>query len=436
MMSALPVSAMPELYFGEVTTLEDGSKMVSLIVKDVKNLGSCDVNIDFSEFEGVEVTGVTSGDGNALTVQTSDIDNTEGSVKVTAWDVSTSHSRDVVICNIEYTGSDSNPFEVRSAELFDHDSYEKIQHTGNNDIDRSSGQSTLPVVLVEDVTAAPNGYAFTSIMVNNVTGLGSSSITVTYNTSVVHVTDVTSGDGNALAVQDWNADNTAGSVEIAAWDADESHNGDVAFAHVTFHVVGEYPDSTPLAISSSELIDYTSYDIIGHSVTNGTFSIINNEPPVITDAIATLDIILNDNGRPRIPGTNVTVLNATVLNGGSGVAKVTIDLSRIGGSDDQVMDRIAGTDVWTVATTATDGINLTHELVVTATDGANNTNTSVIGLTVLLRGDVVRDGDLISAVLESSKYIHILPISPVESFSNVSFHSVMFTSVLSSFPLW
>ncbi|MBC2697701.1 MAG: hypothetical protein HF974_05010, partial [ANME-2 cluster archaeon] len=265
---------------------------------------------------------------------------------------------------------------------------------------------TLPVVLVEDVTAAPNGYAFTSVMVKNVTGLGSGSITVTYNTSVVHVTNVTSGDGNALAVQSWDIDNSNGSLEITAWDANESHNGDVVFAHVTFHAVGEYPDSTPLVISSSELIDYTSYGIIGHSVANGTFSIIDKEPPVITDAIATLDVILNDNGRPRTPGTNVTVLNATVLDSESGVVNVTIDLSPIGGSDDQVMDRIAGTDIWTVATTATDGINLSHELVVTATDGADNTNTSVIGLTVLLRGDVVRDGELNSAdALYLAKYL-------------------------------
>ncbi len=117
-------------------------------------------------------------------------------------------------------------------------------------------------------------------------------------------------------------------------------------------------------------------------------------------------MILNDNGRPRIPGTNVTVLNATVVDIESSVANVTIDLSRIGGSDNQIMERIAGTDVWTVATNATDGINLTHELVVTATDGANNTDSSVIGLTVLLRGDVVRDGNLNSAdALYIAKYL-------------------------------
>jgi len=139
---ALPVSAAPELYFGEVETLEDGSKIVSLIVKDVNNLGSCDANIEYTT-SGVEVTGVTSGDGNALTVQTSDIDNTAGLVQITAWDVSTAHSGTEVICNIVYMGSDSNPFEIHSAELFDYTTYDKIQHSGNNDIDRSSGKSTV-----------------------------------------------------------------------------------------------------------------------------------------------------------------------------------------------------------------------------------------------------------------------------------------------------
>ncbi len=59
MMSALPVSAETEFYFRDVNTLEDGSKIVSLIVKDVDNIGSCDAIIEFTK-SGVEVTGVTS----------------------------------------------------------------------------------------------------------------------------------------------------------------------------------------------------------------------------------------------------------------------------------------------------------------------------------------------------------------------------------------
>jgi hypothetical protein len=146
MMSALPVSATPELYFGDVKTLEDGSKIVSLMVGDVNNLGSCDVIIEITT-SGVEVTGVTSGDENALTVQASDIDNidntnTKGSVTVTAWDVSTAHSGNVVISNIIYKGSDSNPFEIHSAQLFDYTNYNEILHTGNNEIDRSTVKPT------------------------------------------------------------------------------------------------------------------------------------------------------------------------------------------------------------------------------------------------------------------------------------------------------
>jgi len=141
-MSALPVSAEPELYFGEVTTLDDGSKIVSLIVKNVDNLGSCDVVINITTSE-VEVTGVTQGGGNnALKLQGSNINNTEGFVKVMAQDPSTGHNGDVVICNIVYTGSHSNPFEITSAELFDYDSYDQIQHTGNNDIVRSTVNPT------------------------------------------------------------------------------------------------------------------------------------------------------------------------------------------------------------------------------------------------------------------------------------------------------
>jgi len=56
------------------------------------------------------------------------------------------------------------------------------------------------------------------------------------------------------------------------------------------------------------------------------------------------------------------------------------------------MSKTPGTDIWSVTTTATAGINLTHNLIVTATDIYGNSNTSVsIQLTVLRRGDVFRD---------------------------------------------
>ena len=400
-----PVTTLPVVLVEDVTIAPNGYAFTSIMVENVTDLGSGIVSVTFDP-SVVQAIEVTSGDGNALTVQDWNVNNTAGSVEISSLDAVESHNGDVVFALVTFHSIgyhlSSTPLAISSAELSNYDTYEPITHS----VATGTLDTIAPIVIIDNVKAASGEFTTARVMVNNASNLGSGIITVTYNSSVVHVTDVTSGDGNALALQDWNVDNSTGSVQIIAQDGTTSHNGDVVLAIVTFHAVGEYPDSTQLAISFSELIDYTSYGVIGHRVTNGTFSIIDNEPPVITDAIATPDVILNDNGRPRVPGTNVTVLNATVIDNGSGVANVTINLSSIGGSDNQVMERIAGTDVWTVATTATDGINLTHELVVTATDGEDNTNTSVIGLTVLLRGDVVRDGDLNSAdALYIAKYL-------------------------------
>lgn len=137
-MSALPVSAEPEVYFGEVEIMDDGTKVVPLMVKDVTNLGSGEIYIKLSE--GIEVTGVTPGDGsNALNMVIGGDVNTENIIMIMA--TGTSHSGEVHFCNIVYEGSDSNPFEIDSAELIDYDAYDQIQHTGNN-IERSSGTST------------------------------------------------------------------------------------------------------------------------------------------------------------------------------------------------------------------------------------------------------------------------------------------------------
>jgi hypothetical protein len=110
----------------------------------------------------------------------------------------------------------------------------------------------------------------------------------------------------------------------------------------------------------------------------------------ITDQNANPAVILNDNGRPRPPGTNLTRLNVTVT---GDVASVTIDLSPIGGSASASMMRILGTDDYTITTNATSGINLTSNLVVNATDTSGNFNNSVsIPLKVSLRGDFNGDG--------------------------------------------
>lgn len=114
-------------------------------------------------------------------------------------------------------------------------------------------------------------------------------------------------------------------------------------------------------------------------------------PPQVTNPSATPAVILNDNGRARAAGTNISQINATVTDE-VGLTSVTIDLSPIGGSANQPMTQIGGTDIWTVTTNASAGINATHALRINATDLYGKSNTTVtVPLEVLRRGDVVRD---------------------------------------------
>jgi hypothetical protein len=43
-----------------------------------------------------------------------------------------------------------------------------------------------------------------------------------------------------------------------------------------------------------------------------TTAAVPDTPPIVSNPSATPDTILNDNGRPRIPGTNISQLSVTV----------------------------------------------------------------------------------------------------------------------------
>jgi hypothetical protein len=113
-------------------------------------------------------------------------------------------------------------------------------------------------------------------------------------------------------------------------------------------------------------------------------------PPSLSNPSAAPSVILHDNGRPRAAGSNLTRINVTVTDD-TGIANVTINLSAIGGPAARSMTQLAGTNVWTVTTNATAGINVTSILTIQATDIYGKSNTTAVALEVLRRGDVIRD---------------------------------------------
>ncbi|MEA1863836.1 MAG: cohesin domain-containing protein [Euryarchaeota archaeon] len=260
-------------------------------------------------------------------------------------------------------------------------------------------------VSIDDVTIAPKEMIAVPVTIRDVTALGGCAINIVYNASIVDVTGVTAGE---MAILAYNINDGTGWMYASAVDA-EGLDGDVVFAHINLVAVGTSGDVSPLNLTVEELFDVT-YTPIDHTVVDGSVTIKmppDIDPPIVSDASVSRDTILNDNGRPRAPGTNTTVIEVTATDADTGVLSVTIDLSQIGGSDAQPMERISGTDTWTVTTNASDGVNLTHRLVINATDNSGNHNDSVgVTLTVLRRGDVCRDNVIDSRdVLYIARYL-------------------------------
>jgi len=125
--------------------------------------------------------------------------------------------------------------------------------------------SAIPEVRMKNVEVTPNSMITIPIIIHNVENLGSGTINVTYNPSIVRVVNVKSGIGNAL---EWNADNTEGIVRIVAWSANESKSGDVIFANITFESLKE--GFSFLNLSVHDLTDYFNYTKIDFTVKNGS----------------------------------------------------------------------------------------------------------------------------------------------------------------------
>jgi hypothetical protein len=168
---------------------------------------------------------------------------------------------------------------------------------------------------------APGGTAFGLLNASGVTNLGSATVNLTYNPSVVIVTGVSAGSGNALNVPAFNIDNVAGVVQIIANNASGmSSPPDVIIANITFQAVGSAGQSSPLNITIREFIDKNFSDI-GASPSNGSFNIglrSNISGYKIND---TNNNSVWDPGEVGIGGWNITLKNAT----GASIASILTD---------------------------------------------------------------------------------------------------------------
>jgi len=131
-------------------------------------------------------------------------------------------------------------------------------------------------VSIDDIEVPPGGIVKAPLMVRNVTALGGGLISISYNSSVIHVTDVTGGGGNALQIGAWNSNNSVnpGYARIASYSTWlPGQTGDVIFAYVTYKAVGAAGNTSALNISVESLFN-VGYVDIPYSTDNGTLSVV------------------------------------------------------------------------------------------------------------------------------------------------------------------
>lgn len=131
-------------------------------------------------------------------------------------------------------------------------------------------QTSNVVSIPDGLTAAPGGNVSTSIMLENSTGVTAVGLNLSYNASVVNVTNATKGDFiNFFGFDDTNAAN--GWITINTYIQGDDLTGDVKVADVTLEAVGNFGDSSPLQIDILSL-ENASGDVAG-TTDNGSFVI-------------------------------------------------------------------------------------------------------------------------------------------------------------------
>ena len=143
----------------------------------------------------------------------------------------------------------------------------------------------IPGVLADEVTVSigktatdSEGRCTTPVVLSSITDYGTGAITLKYDPSIVHVTDVRGSEDSTVVA--WNADNEIGEAKIAAWNIN-GVSGNIDFATITFRA-SDKSGSTPLTITVDELITMDKEGVqkrIDARVINGKFTDDSNSTP-------------------------------------------------------------------------------------------------------------------------------------------------------------
>jgi len=130
--------------------------------------------------------------------------------------------------------------------------------------------TTATLVSIADVGVSVNGTINATIQIKGVTDLAAADIWLSYNNSVVEVSNVTAGDLGTITVA---IDNPNGVTKMNRFSA-TGNTGDFILAYVTLQAVGSAGDTSPLDLDVKALVDADG-DPITHATEDGVFTILS-----------------------------------------------------------------------------------------------------------------------------------------------------------------
>ena len=250
--------------------VESGSTITAPIrITNATILGGCEINITYNS-SVVYMTGVTPGDMDLLAYN---IDNGSGWVYVNAINVSGQNGDATFACiNLTAVGdvADVSPLNITAATLFDTD------YNRTSCVVRNGSFTVLPPGVATISIGNGSGIVTIPIAIEDGVNVGACDITLTFNASVVNVTDVT---GRDMDVTMANLEHVhEGFVRIGTFQTDNPGlSGNIAFANVTFEPIGNSGDTCSLNLSVTTFKDATPIgNEMPYIVRNGTYAILLN----------------------------------------------------------------------------------------------------------------------------------------------------------------
>ena len=114
-------------------------------------------------------------------------------------------------------------------------------------------EPSTTTISIADASASSNHTTTTPITINNMTNFGAATVTISYNPTVVQITNITAGDvGTPIA----NINNTAGTATMVAYVSTVTGpNSPITFANLELLAVGNNGETSPLTLTITTLTD-------------------------------------------------------------------------------------------------------------------------------------------------------------------------------------